>query len=805
MSLNENRRDKSTMKLFFIKTLGLIVSFGIVFGLSTILNEKVDFINVNAASSENYLINFDNIANASAVISQQDLSSYGVTKGELTLTSNNTDTGKGLQVGLNQDGTRFCQGLTYTNTANTTSVFDSAGEYQYLRIWINNPDLEEIGISIYLSGGNKFAIVNSSQAKVVRCDGTILTTKTVDCAGVGGTYHVMVPGAFSGWIAWPLTSKLEKAWNNTLMTSFTETTEFKLDVRPQAAGASSCYVLDDVCLSSTINGQKRTYVDPTTAGLTEKKQELNNMINGYLGINPKVTELPQYNPDSNPESGVNSWSDIKAITYDGATINGKKTKIFAYIGFPKNASSTNKVPAVVLVHGGGGYVYAEWVKLWNDKGYAAIAMSTTGYFPSAAGKGIAGRETDYYQKPAYWQYGLYGEFIEAGYVNAPNNDSMGSSGNAIDTQWMYHSVTQTILAHNILLNDNRIKADKIGINGISWGGIISSIAIGYDYRYSFAVPVYGSGYLDKGLSYQYDYFSPVATKTLWSASDKFSNVKFPVLWLGWSNDPNFSIQSNSLSYEATKSAGSILSMKVDWSHGHSAGWLPSEIYRFTDAVVKGGNALTTCVNEPGTSKNISFTINKPADATSVTAKAWYLSKKMTYSMNGILTSTFKVKTIDQTWASIDCTVNGNTITGKLPTSTYSYYVEITTKTAGGTFVTSTKYVTIDPTNSGINVSGSSKTGNSSQITNNSTSNNNSPADGSFHDNNSETDSISSNSNNDESGNDSNTSDTGISNSESKNTTPKTGNILLAVILGGIVLLLAAGGIFYFVKFKKRRL
>ncbi len=54
--------------------------------------------------------------------------------------------------------------------------------------------------------------------------------------------------------------------------------------------------------------------------------------------------------------------------------------------------------------------------------------------------------------------------------------------------WMYHAVGQTILAANALRADSRVAADKVGVTGISWGGVISSITIGWDNRFAFAVP-----------------------------------------------------------------------------------------------------------------------------------------------------------------------------------------------------------------------------------------------------------------------------------------------------------------------------
>ena len=55
---------------------------------------------------------------------------------------------------------------------------------------------------------------------------------------------------------------------------------------------------------------------------------------------------------------------------------GKPTKVFAWLGLPKNRAG--KVPGVVLVHGGGGTAFKEWVQKWNDHGFAAISIAVEG-------------------------------------------------------------------------------------------------------------------------------------------------------------------------------------------------------------------------------------------------------------------------------------------------------------------------------------------------------------------------------------------------------------------------------------------
>ncbi len=44
-----------------------------------------------------------------------------------------------------------------------------------------------------------------------------------------------------------------------------------------------------------------------------------------LDVKPNVTYMPEYDPKSSA-TGANSWSNIKALTYDGVEIGGKKTK-----------------------------------------------------------------------------------------------------------------------------------------------------------------------------------------------------------------------------------------------------------------------------------------------------------------------------------------------------------------------------------------------------------------------------------------------------------------------------------------------
>ena len=417
-----------------------------------------------------------------------------------------------------------------------------------------------------------------------------------------------------------------------------------------------------------------------------------NIFSHFLSQKPNVTCVSEYNPKSVGDGDKNEWSNIKAITYDGAAIDGKPTKVFAYVGFPQEASPSAKVPAVVLVHGGTGHAYAEWIKKWNDRGYAAIAMDNTGYFPSIEGKAIAGREIE---SANFWHHGLCDIFLQDGYVDAPDNDKVSTSALPIDRQWLYHAVADTIIAHNILANDERVDCSKIGISGISWGAVIASIAIGYDTDYAFAVMIYGSAYLDEGHGWMGTVFSQSDTKKLWSAADRLKKVNFPVYWLCWDSDSPFSLNSNSKSYIDTKSSGAVLNVQNDWGHCHSWGWNLSDSYVFADASTGKRKTMTAITQEPIVSKkqngdyNVTVKISPDEFSSEITAKIFYIKEPLSYSVKNDETQ----PSIDQKWFSNEATVNDGTINAVLPKEAAAFYVNIfTTTKANESYGVSTMFV-----------------------------------------------------------------------------------------------------------------
>ena len=69
---------------------------------------------------------------------------------------------------------------------------------------------------------------------------------------------------------------------------------------------------------------------------------------------------------------------VREIYYDNESYRGRPTRVFAYLGVPE---TDGLAPGVVLLHGGGGRAFRQWVELWNARGYAAIAMDFGGCGP----------------------------------------------------------------------------------------------------------------------------------------------------------------------------------------------------------------------------------------------------------------------------------------------------------------------------------------------------------------------------------------------------------------------------------------
>lgn len=260
---------------------------------------------------------------------------------------------------------------------------------------------------------------------------------------------------------------------------------------------------------------------------------------------------------------------VTAIFYEGLPYQGRPTQAFAWYGIPK-LSAGQKCPAMVLVHGGGGTAFAEWVRLWVKRGYAAIAMDTCGCVPK-------GKYGDWQRHAAGGPAG-WGGFDQ---VYHPITD-----------QWTYQAVADIILAHSLIRSFPEVDPERTGITGISWGGYLTCITAGVDPRFKLAVPVYGCGFLGEDSAWLSDFKKMGPEKSAkwlgqWDPSEYLSRAAMPMLWVTGTNDFAYPMDSLQKSYRLPTGARTLC-LRIRMAHGHGGpGENPEEIHAFAENILNG--------------------------------------------------------------------------------------------------------------------------------------------------------------------------------------------------------------------------
>ncbi|ANQ51726.1 prolyl oligopeptidase family serine peptidase [Flammeovirga sp. MY04] len=268
------------------------------------------------------------------------------------------------------------------------------------------------------------------------------------------------------------------------------------------------------------------------------------------------------------ETDIVNKKGVKSIFYESIDYKGKPTKVYAYYNIPTTKKPENGYPAIVLVHGGGGTAFEDWVKIWNKRGYVAISMDLEGHLPS---KNHQDRKNFEGSGPS--RHGVFHD----------NNE-------ALQDQWYYQAVAQVILAHSFLRGLPEVDTNNIGITGVSWGGMLTSSIAGIDDRFKFAIPIYGCGFLNgtDGLMGQHFKNGNQAYRdsllTNFEAEAYLPKATMPILFINGSNDAHFPIPAMMSSAKAPKSK-TYLYVEDGLGHGHPPAWDVEESYRFANAII----------------------------------------------------------------------------------------------------------------------------------------------------------------------------------------------------------------------------
>ena len=331
---------------------------------------------------------------------------------------------------------------------------------------------------------------------------------------------------------------------------------------------------------------------------------------------------------------------VRALFFEGPQWRGKPTRAFAYVGVPDVAPETT-VPGIVLVHGGGGTAFVDWVRLWNRRGYAAIALDTCGSTPGG----------EHMKRPRHEHGGPPG-WGGVSQIDEPRED-----------QWSYHAVANIILAHSLLRSLPGVDPDRIGITGISWGGYLTCLAMSVDPRFRFAAPVYGCGFTT-----EHNLGGPVTAlgperaarwMRWWDPSSYMAHARLPVLWLTGSNDFAFTLNALQKSYRLPVGPRALC-VRLNMPHGQEPGATPEEIAVFADSHVRGAAPLPRIAGQgrEGAEVWAVFTSKAPVVRAelNVTRETGPWTKR--------------------TWETLPATVADDRVTAKLPDDARVYFLNL---------------------------------------------------------------------------------------------------------------------------------
>lgn len=213
---------------------------------------------------------------------------------------------------------------------------------------------------------------------------------------------------------------------------------------------------------------------------------------------------------------------VQEIQYISGEYLGKPVKIFGYYCYPKGKKN---LPGVAIIHGGGGYALLSRSVKFAKKGYAALSIDLPGKGELRWNKS---RST------------------------GPNMDvpTLLRVSPDVSYNYLYHAVPAAQSAITFLEQQPVVNKDKIAMVGLSWGGVITLITNGIDKRLASAIPVFGSGYLDQGSTWQarFDKWMSPADKEVYNkyidAKNYLKTQHAPSLYMTGTNDhcyyiPNF--------------------------------------------------------------------------------------------------------------------------------------------------------------------------------------------------------------------------------------------------------------------------
>ena len=219
---------------------------------------------------------------------------------------------------------------------------------------------------------------------------------------------------------------------------------------------------------------------------------------------------------------------VEEVYYYSRPFLRNPVKIFGYFCYP---ISPKKLPAILLSHGGGGTASLPRALHWAQRGYAVLAIDLPG-------KG-ENRWTSRSTGP---------DMIVANLLRTQPD---------LSYNYLVHAVAAARNGITFLTQRKEVDANRIGMIGLSWGGVITLLTNGQDKRLKAAVNVFGAGFIPEGCTWN-DLFvaKPAHDKELWNnyldPKNFLASQHAPILFITGTNDHCYYLPTFQKSYLEVK-------------------------------------------------------------------------------------------------------------------------------------------------------------------------------------------------------------------------------------------------------------
>lgn len=220
---------------------------------------------------------------------------------------------------------------------------------------------------------------------------------------------------------------------------------------------------------------------------------------------------------------------VEEINYYSRYYKTFPVKIFGYYAYPIKRSG--QLPAILLSHGGGGTASRPRAVAWAKRGFAVLAIDLPGK----------------------------GENRPHSRSTGPNMDvpTILRTEPDISNNYLVHAVAAVRNGITFLTQRKEVDPDRIGMIGLSWGGVLTLLTNGQDDRLKAAVNVFGAGHIPEGCTWEDRFFSMSSSEiTAWN--DQIDPKGFlatqhaPILFITGTNDHCYYLPTFQKSYEEVK-------------------------------------------------------------------------------------------------------------------------------------------------------------------------------------------------------------------------------------------------------------